>query len=63
MPTTNQTPNRNHELDGSTWIKLASMFVGQRLDRSAAIGAWAGAVATLAVSLSFLLYYQFSTHH
>jgi len=34
MPTTAQTPNREGDRDQiSRWIALASMFVGQRLDK------------------------------
>ena len=41
MPTTAQTPSREHDRDqASPWITLASMFVGQRLDKWAAVGAY-----------------------
>jgi len=60
MPTTAKTPNHQHDRDQtSSWITLASMFVGQRLDKRAAVGAYVAAAATLAVSLIILL----TTHH
>jgi hypothetical protein len=60
MPTTAQTPSHEHDRDhNSTWIALASMFVGQHLDKRAAIGAYVAATATLAVSMIVLL----ATHH
>ncbi len=60
MPATAQTPSREHDRDKtSTWITLASMFVGQRLDKWAAVGAYVAATATLAVSVIILL----ATHH
>ena len=60
MPTTAQTPGREHDQDRiSTWIMLASMFVGQRLDKWAAVGAYVAAAATLTVSVIILL----ATHH
>jgi len=41
MPTTAQTPSREDDRDQtSPWIALASMFVGQRLDKWAAVGAY-----------------------
>jgi hypothetical protein len=56
MPTTVQTPSHEHDLDhNSTWIALASMFVGQLLDKRAAIGAYIAAAATLAVPVIILL--------
>ena len=56
MPPTAQTPGREHDRDRtSTWITLASMFVGQRLDKRAAIGAYVAATATFAVSLIIFL--------
>lgn len=56
MPTTARTPSREHDRDrDQNWIILASMFVGQRLDRGAAIGAYVAATATLAVSVIILL--------
>jgi hypothetical protein len=56
MPTTAQTPSREHDRDqASPWITLASMFVGQRLDKWAAIGAYVAATATLAVSVIILV--------
>jgi hypothetical protein len=59
MPTTAQTPSREDDRDQtSPWIALASMFVGQRLDRWAAVGAYVAATATLAVSVIIL----FATH-
>lgn len=60
MPTTAKTPNHEHDRDEtSAWITLASMFVGQRLDKHAAIGAYVAATAVLAVSAIIL----FVTHH
>jgi hypothetical protein len=60
MPTTAQTPGREDDRDQiSPWIALASMFVGQRLDKCAAVGAYVAAAATLAVSVIILL----ATHH
>lgn len=60
MPTTAQTPRREHDRDkASAWITLASMFVGQRLDKWAAVGAYVAATATLAVSVIILL----ASHH
>jgi hypothetical protein len=56
MPTTARTPSHEHDRDQtSTWITLASMFVGQRLDKWAAIGAYVAATATLTVSVIILL--------
>jgi hypothetical protein len=56
MPTTRQTTSQDHRSDcAPAWIILASMFVGQRLDKWSAIGAYVAAVATLAVSVSILL--------
>jgi hypothetical protein len=56
MPPTAQTPSREHDRDRTpTWITLASMFVVQRLDKRAAIGACVAATATLAVSVIILL--------
>jgi hypothetical protein len=60
MPTTAQTPGDKRDRDQTpTWITLASIFVGQRLDKRAAIGAYVAASATLAVSLIILL----TVHH
>ena len=60
MPTTARTPSREHDQDQtSSWITLASMFVGQRLDTWAAVGAYVAATATLAASVIILL----ATHH
>ena len=59
MPTTAQTPSREDDRDQtSPWIALASMFVGQRLDKWAAAGAYVAATATLAISVIIL----FATH-
>lgn len=56
MPTANRTPGREHDRDHTPgWITLASMFVGQRLDKRAAIGAYVAATATLAVAMIVLL--------
>ena len=56
MPTTAQTPSREHDRDQtSPWITLASMFVGQQLDKWGAVGAYVAATATLAVSVIILL--------
>jgi hypothetical protein len=56
VPTTAQTPNHQHDRDQtSSWITLASLFVGQRLDKWAAVGAYVAATATLAVSVIILL--------
>ena len=56
MPTTAQTPSREHNRhQTSSWITLASMFVGQRLDKWAAVGAYVAATATLVVSVIILL--------
>ena len=56
MPTTAQTPNHQHDRDQtSSWITLASLFVGQRLDKWAAVGAYVAAIGTLAVSVIILL--------
>jgi len=52
VPATKQAPNQENDRGQTpSWITLASMFVGQRLDRWAAIGAWAAFAATLLVSL------------
>jgi len=60
MPPTAQTPNHEHDRDQTpAWTTLASMFVGQRLDKWAAVGAYIAATATLAVSVIILLI----THH
>jgi hypothetical protein len=56
MSTTARTPSREHDRDQTTpWITLASMFVGQRLDKWAAVGAYVAATATLAGSVIILL--------
>jgi hypothetical protein len=56
MPTTARTPSRERDRDrDQSWIILASMFVGQRLDRGAAIGAYVAAAATLAASVIVLI--------
>ena len=56
MPMTARTPDREDDRDQtSPWITLASMFVGQRLDKWAAVGAYLAATATLAVSVIILL--------
>jgi hypothetical protein len=56
MPTTARTPSHEHDRDRtSSWVTLASMFVGRRLDKWAAIGAYVAATATLAVSVIILL--------
>jgi hypothetical protein len=56
MPTTARTPSHRPEGDRApSWIIVASMFVGQRLDRGAAIGAGTAAAATLVVSLIIIL--------
>ena len=55
MTTTAKTPNREHDRNQiSPWITLASMFVGQRLDKWAAVGAYVAVTATLAVSVIIL---------
>lgn len=60
MPPTAQTPSHEHDQDQlPPWVTLASMFVGQRLDKRAAVGAYIAATATLAVSVIIL----FVTHH
>ena len=60
MPTTAQMPSGEDDRDQtSPWIALASMFVGQRLDKWAAVGAYVAATATLAVSVVIL----FAGHH
>jgi len=60
MPPTVRTPSHEHDrAQTSRWITLASMFVGQRLDKRAAVGAYIAAAATLAISLIVL----FVTHH
>jgi hypothetical protein len=56
MPTTDKTVNKGHNRDRRPgWIALASMFVGQRLDKWAAVGAYVAAAATLAISVALLL--------
>ena len=56
MPTTARTPSREHYGDrDQNWIILASMFVGQRLDRGAAIGAYVAAAVIIAMSVIILL--------
>jgi hypothetical protein len=56
MPPIAQTPSREHDRDQtSAWIILASMFVGHRLDKQAALGAYVAATAILAVSVIILL--------
>jgi hypothetical protein len=60
MPTTAQTPSREHDRDQtSPWITVASMFVAQRLDKWAAVGAYVAATATVAASVIILL----ATYH
>jgi hypothetical protein len=59
MPTTARTPSDECNQDRTpAWIVLASMFVGQQLDRRAAIGAYLAATATLAASVIILLSIQ-----
>jgi hypothetical protein len=56
MLTPAQAPRTEHDRDQiPAWIVLASMFVGRRLSRGAAIGAYVAATATLAVSVIILL--------
>ncbi len=56
MPPTGRTPSHEHDQDQTPpWVTLASMFVGQRLDTWAAVGAYVAAAATLAVSVIILL--------
>ena len=56
MPTINWAPGREHDRDQiPPWITLASMFVGQRLDKRAAVGAYVAAAATLTVAVIVLL--------
>lgn len=56
MPTTARTSRDGYEREQTpTWISLASMFVGQRLDKRAAFCAYAAATATLAASVMILL--------
>ena len=44
MPTTAPTPSKEYDRDQTpAWITLASMFVGERLDKWAAIGAYVAA--------------------
>jgi hypothetical protein len=60
VPTTNRAPSQEHDRDEtSTWVTLASMFVGQRLDKWSAVGAYVAAAATLAAAVIVLL----SKHH
>ena len=60
MPPTRGISSKEHDRDQPpAWVTLACMFVGQRLDKRAAIGAYVAAVATLAVSMIVLL----SSHH
>lgn len=55
MPPTARTPSHEHDRDHEPrWITLASLFVGQRLDRGAAVGAYVAAAAVLAISLIVL---------
>lgn len=55
MPPTARTPGSDHDHDQTpAWIALASMFVGQHLDKRAAIGAYMAAIATLAASVIIL---------
>ena len=56
MPTIPRTPRRERDRgQEQSWITLASMFVGQRLDREAAIGAYVAAAATLVISVIILI--------
>jgi hypothetical protein len=56
MLTPAKTPRTELDRDQTpAWIVLASMFVGQRLNRRAAIGAYVAGTATLAASVIFLL--------
>ena len=60
MPTTDRTLSQGNERDETpNWITLASMFVGQRLDKCAAVGAYVAAAATVAASVIILL----ANHH
>ena len=60
MPTTARTPRHEHDRgQASRWITLASMFVGQRLDKRTAVGAYIAVAATIAASVIIL----FVTHH
>jgi hypothetical protein len=57
MPATYQTMSQKPDCDRTpAWIALASMFVGYRLDKWGAIGAYVAAVATLTASVAVLLY-------
>lgn len=56
MPTTDWTLSREHDRDRApAWITLASMFVGQRLDKWDAVGAYVAAAVTIAASVIVLL--------
>ena len=56
MPTTARSPNPQPDRGrDSPWITAASLFVGQPLDKRAAIGAYTAAAATLVVSVIILL--------
>ncbi len=59
MPKTAQTSSHEHDRDQtSSWITLASMFVGHRLDKRAAVGAYIAATVTLAASVIILFVTQ-----
>jgi hypothetical protein len=56
MPTTNRAPIQEVDQDQTpAWVALASMFVGQRLDKWSAIGAYIAAAATFAAAVIVLL--------
>jgi hypothetical protein len=56
MPTTARIPNGEHDRDQvPPWITVASMFVGQCLDKRSAVGAYVAAAVTLVASVIVLL--------
>jgi hypothetical protein len=64
MPTAAPTPSGKRDRgQTSAWIKLASMFVGQSLDKGAVIGAYIAAAATFAISILILLITHLVTRH
>lgn len=55
------TAPRSQKREGDqepAWITFASLFVGHRLDKRAAVGAYIAGAATLAVSLVILIVAQ-----
>lgn len=57
MPVTSRSHDRNQT---PAWITLASMFVGHRLDKWSAVGAYVAAAVTVALAAIAVLAFD---HH